>query len=121
MSDDSKAGPTSRRLGEYVECDAVAVEAALAMQAQPDGEEPRRFGELLGAIELDELLRAVQAQRVDRLAACTLFAALSRAELEDLSAVFQEVTVEPAEQFITQDDIPAPLPRPPIRAPPHQR
>ncbi len=108
MSDEFKVGPTSRRLGEYVECGAVAVEAALAMQAQADGEEPpRRLGELLleiGAIDLEELLRAVQLQRVDRLAACPLFAALSRSELQDLSAVFQEVTVEPAEQFITQDD-----------------
>ena len=66
----------------------------------------QRIGELLlkrEVISLDDLLQAIRLQRVDRLQACPLFSSLSAEELDDLSAVFQEVTVSPGAQFITQD------------------
>jgi GAF domain-containing protein len=108
MSKEQKVCPTSKRLGEYLECDRLAIESALAMQVRPPpGEQRRRLGELLielQAIDLPTLLEAVQTQRVDRLAACALFSSLTRRELEDLSAVFQEVTAREGEQIITQDE-----------------
>ena len=90
MSTERNRGPTSRKLGEYLKVDPNSIDEALAVQRHvraPAGH--RRVGDLLlelDAVELGDLLGAVQAQRVDRLRACPLFAVLSDEELERLSA-----------------------------------
>jgi len=102
--------PTSRLFGEYLDLPADTISDALTVQAafrEQGRETPTRLGEVLldmGVLDLDTLLEAIQAQRVDRLAACRLFRSLSREDLTDLSAVFQEVSLPPGQQFITQDE-----------------
>lgn len=98
----------SRRLGEYLDCSNQAIQTALAKQTSGrDGAADKRLGELLledEAISLDGLLAGIQAQRVDRLRACPLFTSLSDGDLAELSAVFQEVSAQPDQFLITQDD-----------------
>ena len=99
--------PTSKLLGEYLDCSREDIEEALSRQSTAEEGERQRVGELLldaGSLDMEQLLGAVQAQRVDRLRACRLFESLSESELAELSAVFQEVTVARGAQFITQDE-----------------
>jgi len=102
--------PTSRLFGEYLELPADTISDALTVQTairEQRRETPTRLGEVLldmGVLDLDTLLAAIQAQRVDRLAACRLFASLSREDLANLSAVFQEVSLPAGKQFITQGE-----------------
>jgi len=66
-----------------------------------------RLGEVLlegKLISRVELRAAVQAQRVDRLRGCALFASLSESDLVRLSEVFEEVTCEDGEVLIEQDE-----------------
>ena len=108
MAAEPKILPSSRRLGEYLDCAPQALQAALTRQStQRAGGPWKRIGELLledEAISLDALLAGIQSQRIERLRACPLFASLSHDDLAELSAVFQEVTVNPDQRFITQDD-----------------
>jgi GAF domain-containing protein len=108
MAAEPSISPSSRRLGEYLECSSQVIRAALAKQgAGQHGAAGKRLGEILledEAISLDALLAGVQAQRVDRLRACPLFTSLSHDDLAELSAVFQEVTAAVDECLITQDD-----------------
>jgi len=103
-----KPPPTSRPLGDYLNCTEEQIENALSIQSTiPEDEEHRRLGDLLletGAASLEQLLSAIEAQRIERLKACSLFSALSDEDLAELAAVFQEVTVDTDAQFITQDD-----------------
>ncbi len=102
--------PTSRLLGDYIDvpaetlADALTLQSAMRDQGHDSG---GRIGEILlemDAITLDQLLTAVQAQRVERLSACALFSALDEQALEDVSAVFQEISVPAGTQFITQHE-----------------
>ena len=99
-----KPPPTSRPLGDYLDCTEEQIENALSIQSTiPEGEEHRRLGDLLletGAATLEQLLDAIESQRVERLRACPLFSALSDKDLAELAAVFQEVTVSTSTQFI---------------------
>ncbi len=108
MAAEPSFSPSSRRLGEYLECPASAIRAALARQSAGEGgSEAKRLGELLledEAISLDALLAAIQAQRIDRLRACPLFNSLSNDDLAELSAVFQEVSLPADELLIEQED-----------------
>lgn len=111
MAAEPSVSPSSRRLGEYLECSQEVIQAALARQRRgPDGQgvvTAKRLGELLledEAISLDALLAGIQAQRVDRLRSCPLFTSLSNDDLAELSAVFQEVSAGADEFLITQDD-----------------
>ena len=108
MAAEPSISPSSRRLGEYLECSNQVLQAALSRQGSAgEGDSGKRLGELLledEAISLDALLAGIQAQRVDRLRACPLFTSLSDDDLAELSAVFQEVTARPDHCLITQDD-----------------
>ena len=99
--------PTAKLLGEYLGCSQDDIDEALSRQSTVEEGARRRLGELLleaDIVDMDQLLAAVQAQRVDRLRACKLFESLSDHELAEMSAVFQEVTFQRTQQFITQDD-----------------
>ena len=108
MAAEPNISPSSRRLGEYLDCSNQVVQAALSNQSSgQDGAAGKRLGELLledEAISLDALLAGIQAQRVDRLRACPLFTSLPDNDLAELSAVFQEVSVLSDQSLITQDD-----------------
>ena len=108
MSKQPIIAATSPRLGEYLSAPREAIEGALSRQSEAREEDAgRRLGASLldtGAVTLTSLLDAIKAQRMDRLKACPLFASLAFEELADLTAVFQEVSVEAGRQFITQDD-----------------
>ena len=108
MAAEPNISPSSRRLGEYLDCSNQAIQAALSRQSSGrDGAADKRLGELLledEVISLDALLAGIQAQRVDRLRACPLFTSLSDDDLAELSAVFQEVTAPADRCLITQDD-----------------
>lgn len=108
MAAEPSISPSSRRLGEYLDCNSQAIQTAISRQnSGQDGAASKRLGELLledEAISLDALLAGIQAQRIDRLKACPLFTSLSSDDLAELSAVFQEVTVSPEQSLITQDD-----------------
>ena len=108
MAAEPNISPSSRRLGEYLDCSNQVIQAALSKQSSgQDGAAGKRLGELLledEAISLDALLAGIQAQRVDRLRACPLFTSLPDNDLAELSAVFQEVSVLSDQSLITQDD-----------------
>ena len=108
MAAEPSISPSSRRLGEYLECSNQALQAALTKQGSgQNGAASKRLGELLledEAVSLDALLAGIQAQRMDRLRACPLFTSLSDNDLAELSAVFQEVSVLSEQSLITQDD-----------------
>lgn len=108
MAAEPSISPSSRRLGEYLDCPNQVIQAALARQSSARGDSAgKRLGELLleaEAISLDALLAGIQAQRIDRLRACPLFNSLSNDDLAELSAVFQEVSVPSDRPLIKQDD-----------------
>ena len=108
MAAEPNISPSSRRLGEYLDCSNQVIQAALSKQSSgQDGAAGKRLGELLledEAISLDALLAGIQAQRVDRLRACPLFTSLPDNDLAELSAVFQEVSVLSDQSLITQND-----------------
>ena len=108
MAAEPNISPSSRRLGEYLDCSNQVIQTALSKQSSgQDGAAGKRLGELLledEAISLDALLAGIQAQRVDRLRACPLFTSLPDSDLAELSAVFQEVSALPDQNLITQDD-----------------
>jgi len=97
---------SSPRLGSYLPCSTPSLREALATQS---GAGPRkRLGDLLvevGTISADELNACLEAQRVDRLRRCALFANFSRNDLVRLSAAFEEVTVEAGNLFITEGSL----------------
>lgn len=108
MAAEPTIAPSSRRLGEYLECASSAIRSAIARQT-PGGEtaSAKRIGELLleeEAVSLDALLAGIRAQRIDRLRACPLFSTLSHEDLAQLADVFQEVTVYPDQELISQDE-----------------
>lgn len=108
MAAEPSISPSSRRLGEYLDCSNQAIQAVLSRQGGGhDDAVGKRLGELLleeEAISLDALLAGIQAQRVDRLRACPLFTSLSNDDLAELSTVFQEVSLPSDQSLIEQDD-----------------
>ena len=108
MAAEPSISPISRRLGEYLDCPQDVIQSALAKQVGSHGDPAyKRVGELLlehEAISLDSLLAGIQVQRMDRLRSCPLFASLSKDDLAELSAVFQEVSVAKDDFIIIQDD-----------------
>ncbi len=94
-----------RKLGAYIDCAPEALRAALRRQID-ESDVRRRLGEVLlanGATTPEQLEIGLRAQRVGRLHACPVFSRAARSDLEELAAVFAEVTVAAGEQFITQD------------------
>lgn len=96
--------PQALPLGHYLDCPDEYIESALASQlsAAIGG---KRLGEVLlqdRLISQEQLDQGLIAQRVDRLRRCPLFADFSRANLERVSKVFREVSIEPDQAFIRQ-------------------
>lgn len=97
---------SSPRLGSYLPCPTPSLREALAAQA---GAAPRkRLGTLLvevGTISAEQLEACLEAQRVDRLRRCALFANFPRSDLVRLAAAFQEVTVDAGTLFINEGSL----------------
>ena len=105
MAPDKVNTRISRKLGEYLVCSPGVIRSALQKQGPTlkEPEENGRLGELLvetGAISPEELIEAIQHQRVARLQTCALFEELSRPELVSLSQHFRETSVAAGECFI---------------------
>jgi adenylate cyclase len=100
-----------RALGQYVDCPASILDAALAWQRElAQGRPPahRRLGELLvegGHVSAAQLEEALLRQRIDRLACCPLFPGFTSDELMRLARVAREVSVEQGEVFIHRDSV----------------
>ena len=95
------------RLGSYLSCPEEVLTTALSRQGTTEAGEHRRLGDLLlesTDLKLDELVAAIARQRIDRLKKCRLFSTLTDFYLEELSQVFQEISVPSGTCFIRQDD-----------------
>ncbi len=96
----------ARKLGAYVDCAPDILHSVLRQQTEHPGS-GRRLGELLleqGIITPTHLQACLLQQRIGRLRACPVFSRGTLQELEGLAAVFEEMTVPPGVQFITQDE-----------------
>jgi adenylate cyclase len=94
------------RLGDYLPCTAGHLESVLRWQAErTGGTTRRRLGDLLvesRALSRLQLRAGIEAQRVDRLRRCVLFAAFSRDDLTCMIHAFTEATADDGEVFIHQ-------------------
>jgi adenylate cyclase len=97
-----------RKIGEYLRCGADVLASALAHQRQLASQgRHKRLGELLvemRAVSQMTLWAAIQAQRLDRLRRCPVFADLHDDELEAICRLVQERSVVAGDEFIQQGD-----------------
>lgn len=99
---------SSPRLGSYLPCPTPTLREALAAQAGSSAGPRKRLGALLvevGGISAEQLEACLEAQRVDRLRHCALFANFPRSDLVRLAAAFEEVTVDPGTLFINEGSL----------------
>ncbi len=106
--DRKKKGDRPGRIGEYLPCSEDILKKSLDLQKETAGtEETRRLGQILleaGEVGQKELEAAVSHQRLDRLRSCRLFEGLSSVELERLSRLVIEKSVEAGRPFLSQGD-----------------
>ena len=103
-TEDSKPA-TTPLLGEYLGCSTTDIEEALRREAEQGARECSRVGSALvasGRVSRDDLVAGLQAQRIDRLRACTLFDGLEEAKLQRLSRCVTEASIAAGETFIEQ-------------------
>ncbi len=102
-------GHRPRRIGEYLPCRGDILDKGLNLQKElAFSGEIRRLGEILfeaGAIGRKELEAAILRQRLDRLRSCSLFEGLSSREIERLSRMVREKSVEAGRPFLSQGDL----------------
>jgi len=98
---------TSKRIGEYLACDAEQIRQALKDQEKKSNADVKPLlGEILvqeGTITQDALQKAILQQRLDRLQQCAIFSNLNGNDLLALRECACEITLEPHQEFITQD------------------
>jgi adenylate cyclase len=106
MAEANDTSASSKRLGEYLRCDAGVILKTLGRQRQLVSAGVRRhLGELLMQEEVitpEELWEALLSQRMDRLKSCPIFSGLSTEELMNLRNLVSEVSVFSGEEFINQ-------------------
>jgi adenylate cyclase len=96
------------RLGSYLPCPTPLVREALEIQAGLPQTSRKRLGALLveaSTISPEQLRASLEAQRVDRLRRCSLFANFPRSDLVQLSAAFDEITVDAGAVFINEGEL----------------
>ena len=98
-----------KMLGGYLVCTPAVLQNTVKMQGQmlKKGTKPKRIGQVLlesGSISADDLEVTVRKQRTDRLRMCPVFNMLSDSELSAMSNRFIEVSLDPGQQFIIQDE-----------------
>ena len=103
----SKAGPGSRKLGEYLGVGPDVIRRALKRQRElrSDGIN-KRLGTLLleeQAISSEDLDAATLHQRLDRLSSCPIFADLEKENLMKIKDLVSEESVQKGQEFINQD------------------
>lgn len=106
---DSKKEKDKKKFGGYIACSPAVMDNAIRQQSnvKKQSGKTKPIGEILletGSISRDELDVAIRKQRVDRLRRCPVFNMLSDAELAAISSRFTEVSAQPGEQFIFQDE-----------------
>ncbi|MGE3540838.1 MAG: GAF domain-containing protein [Candidatus Tectimicrobiota bacterium] len=98
-----------KKLGCYLACDPKHLAQALALQHMLATQgSVQRLGTILieqQSISRDDLLQALQAQRLDRLRQCPVFAGLAEQDLAALSTLVGERSIPAGVQFIQQDEL----------------
>ena len=107
-------GPTAellkaKKIGLYLGCDPAVLAQALTWQQQLAAQGiHKRLGEVLlerRLVNRDTLWTALQAQRLDRLRSCAVFAGLDEPELEVLCGLVEERSIPAGAEFIRQDEL----------------
>ena len=98
-----------KRIGLYLGCDRAILDQALVWQQQWAAQGLyKRLGEVLleqRLVSRETFWAALQAQRLDRLRHCAVFAGLDERELKALCALVEERSIPAGEEFIRQDEI----------------
>jgi len=99
----------AQRIGLYLGCDPAVLSQGLAWQQQLAAQgSHKRLGEILLELQMvsrDTLGAALQAQRLDRLRRCAVFAGLDAQELTTLCGLVEERSIPAGEDFVRQDDV----------------
>ncbi len=99
----------AQRIGLYLGCDPTVLSQGLVWQQQLAAQgRHKRLGEILlerQMVSRDTLGAALQAQRLDRLRRCAVFAGLDAQELATLCGLVEERSIPAGEDFIRQDDV----------------
>ena len=103
-----KADSDPRKIGEYLECTVDQLQQALVRQKElAESGTKRRLGELLlemEAVGREDLIQAVQNQRLDRLRNSPVFRGLSDVELRGLTSLVGEKSFAAGQEFVRQDE-----------------
>ena len=98
-----------KRLGDYLSLYPADLDDALAEQRRlAAAGVTKRLGDILlelGKVSAEELRRAVQNQRLDRLRSCYIFTDTPTMELERITELVDEISVPAGERFIDQDAV----------------
>jgi Cyclic nucleotide-binding domain len=99
----------AQRIGLYLDCNPAVLSQGLAWQQQLAAQgSHKRLGEILLELHMvsrDTLGAALQAQRLDRLRRCPVFAGLEAQELTTLCGLVEERSIPAGEDFIRQNDV----------------
>lgn len=106
--DREKKGERPGRIGEYLPCGEEVIKKGLDLQQElACNGEMHRLGDILfeaGEIGRKELEAGIRGQRLERLRSCRLFEGLSNKEIERLSRLVREKSVETGRPFLSQGD-----------------
>jgi adenylate cyclase len=109
MAEQAAELPKAQKIGLYLGCDPTVLSHGLAWQQQLAAQgSHKRLGEILLELQMvsrDTLRAALQAQRLDRLRSCAVFAGLDTQELTTLCGLVEERSIPAGEEFIRQDDV----------------
>ena len=98
-----------RKIAQYLQCDPQILEQALSQQRElvSTGVE-KHLGEILlemEAISREDLIGAIQGQRLDRLRTSPVFSGLEDEELKDITRFVGEKSVSAGDEFIRQNEM----------------
>src|SRR5712691_3223466 len=107
MSSQTEELLKAKRIGLYLRCDPTVLDQALACQQQCAAQgRHKRLGAILlewRMVSRDTLWTALQAQRLDRLRSCSVFAGLDERELKALCGLVEERSIPAGAEFIHQN------------------
>ena len=97
----------TRRIGEYLSVPPSSIEWAISVQnAEMASGNVKPIGEILidrEQITREDLLNALEQQRIDRLRRCALFAGLADAEIARISENSEEIALSAGQELLKQD------------------
>jgi hypothetical protein len=103
----TQTSAATRRIGEYLSVPSSSIEWAISVQnAEMASGNVKPIGEILierEQISREDLLNALEQQRVDRLRRCALFAGLSDADIARVSENSEEIALSAGQELLKQD------------------